>query len=133
TQGAAIKRAGVNHRAWVFLYERLIREVWGLRETIGTVSGQNPGLKAPPRLATSIRDVSLQLKVPPRQRRWKQILHHPSCAVYQQTPAGKALVHRARMPSVSPRKRGQENSVFAAALPRSVVVEGTFQASTTPL
>ncbi|CAM9235116.1 unnamed protein product [Ectocarpus sp. 13 AM-2016] len=127
TQGAAIKRAGVNHRAWVFLYERLIREVWGLRETIGTVSGQNPGLKAPPRLATSIRDVSLQLKVPPRKRRWKQILHHPSCAVYQQTPAGKALVHRARMPSVSPRKRGQENSVFAAALPRSVVVEGTFQ------
>lgn len=59
--------------------------------------------------------------------------HHPSCAVYQQTPGGKALVHRARMPSVSPRKRGQENSVFAAALPRSVVVEGTFQASPAPL
>lgn len=53
--------------------------------------------------------------------------HHPSCAVYQQTPGGKALVHRARMPSVSPRKRGRRVSMFAAALPRSVVVEGTFQ------
>lgn len=53
--------------------------------------------------------------------------HHPSCAVYQQTPGGKALVHRARMPSVSPRKKGQKVSVFAASLPRSVVVEGTFQ------
>lgn len=55
--------------------------------------------------------------------------HHPSCAVYQQTPGGKALVHRARMPSVSPRKKGQKVSVFATALPRSVVVEGTFQVS----
>eukprot|EP00752_Nemacystus_decipiens_P007719 g6902.t1 len=127
TQGADIKRTGMNHRAWVFLYERLIREVWGLRETIGTVSGQNPSLRAPPRLVTGIRDVSLQMEVSPRQRRWKQILHHPSCAVYQQTPGGKALVHRARMPSVSPRKKGQKVSVFAAALPRSVVVEGTFQ------
>lgn len=36
-------------------------------------------------------------------------------------------MHRARMPSVSPRKKGQTVSVFAAALPRSVVVEGTFQ------
>eukprot|EP00903_Cladosiphon_okamuranus_P019148 g17614.t2 len=127
TQGADIRRTGMNHRAWVFLYERLIREVWGLRETIGTVSGQNPSLRAPPRLATGIRDVSLQMEVPPRQSRWKQILHHPSCAVYQQTPGGKALVHRARMPSVSPRKKGQRVSTFAAALPRSVVVEGTFQ------
>lgn len=31
------------------------------------------------------------------------------------------------MPSVSPRKKGQKVSVFAATLPRSVVVEGTFQ------
>ncbi|CAM9111294.1 unnamed protein product, partial [Hapterophycus canaliculatus] len=131
--GADIRRSGVdhrsgmNHRAWVFLYERLIREVWGLREIIGTVSGQNPSLRAPPRLATRIRDVSLQLQVSPRQSRWKQILHHPSCAVYQQTPGGKALVHRARMPSVSPKKKGLSASVFAASLPRSVVVEGTFQ------
>ncbi len=27
TQGADIRRTGMNHRAWVFLYERLIREV----------------------------------------------------------------------------------------------------------
>lgn len=38
-------------------------------------------------------------------------------------------MHRARMPSVSPRKKGQKFLVFAAALPRSVVVEGTFQVS----
>lgn len=49
-------------------------QVWGLRETIGTVSGQNPSLRAPPRLATGIRGVSLQMEVPPRQSRWKQIL-----------------------------------------------------------
>lgn len=49
-------------------------QVWGLRETIGTVSGQNPSLRAPPRLATGIRDVSLQMEVSPRQSRWKQIL-----------------------------------------------------------
>lgn len=62
-------------------------QVWGLRETIGTVSGQNPSLRAPPRLATGIRDVSLQLHVPPRQSRWKQIL--VSCTaifLQRQTP-----------------------------------------------
>ena len=63
------------------------------------------------------------------------IQHNPSCAVYQQTPGGKALVHRARMPSVDVKKKSQgasaSASVFAAALPRSVVVEGTFQVRTT--
>lgn len=53
--------------------------------------------------------------------------HHPSCAVYQQTPGGKALVHRAKMPAVYIKAKGEAASIFAAALPRSVVVEGTFQ------
>lgn len=55
------------------------------------------------------------------------VQHHPSCAVYQQTPRGKALVHRAKMPAVYAKTKGEAASIFAAALPRSVVVEGTFQ------
>lgn len=39
---------------------------------------------------------------------------------------GKTLVHRAKMVEVAP-KEGEPESVFAAVLPRSVVVKGTFQ------
>lgn len=53
--------------------------------------------------------------------------YHPSCAVYQQTPEGKTLVHRAKMSSVYSRRKVRTASVFAASLPRTVVVEGTFQ------
>lgn len=48
--------------------------MWGLRDTIGTVEGQYPSLKAPPRLATSLRDVCLQLEMPARRSRWRPIL-----------------------------------------------------------
>lgn len=53
--------------------------------------------------------------------------YNPSCAVYQQTPAGKAMVHRAKMPAVYTGKKREMSKTFTAALPRSVVVEGTFQ------
>lgn len=55
------------------------------------------------------------------------VQYNPSCAVYQQTPAGKAMVHRAKMPTVQSGKRRHAAHIFAAELPRSVVVEGTFQ------
>lgn len=88
-------------------------QVWGLRETIGTVSGQNPSLRAPPRLATGIRDVSLQMEVSPRQSRWKQILvshlrcsslhycTHPACSSRQNGPVGSSsAVHGATSTAV---------------------------------
>lgn len=42
---------------------------------------------------------------------------------------GKTLVHRAKMVEVAP-KEGEPESVFAAVLPRNVVVKGTFQVYT---
>lgn len=41
---------------------------------------------------------------------------------------GKTLVHRAKMVEVEP-LQGESESVFAAAFPRSMVVQGTFQVS----
>jgi len=49
-----------------------------------------------------------------------------SCAIYQQEPLGKKLVHRAKMEEVMPQD-GEPELVFAAYLPRIAVVQSTFQ------
>lgn len=49
-----------------------------------------------------------------------------SCAIYQQEPLGKKLVHRAKLVEVTPQD-GEPRLVFAAYLPRSAVVQSTFQ------
>lgn len=52
-----------------------------------------------------------------------------SCAIYQQEPLGKKLLHRAKMVEVTPQD-GEPELVFAAYLPRSAVVQSTFQVFT---
>ncbi|CAM9724235.1 unnamed protein product [Scytosiphon promiscuus] len=117
----------VNQRKWPFLYERLVKEVWGVQDSIGMVPGQDPDLRAPAARAASLREVSVRLDPQTAGNKRKSgILPNLSCAIYQQQPMGKALLHRAKMVEVAS-QQGEPRLVFAAGLPRSVVVEGTFQ------
>ncbi|CAM9111216.1 unnamed protein product, partial [Hapterophycus canaliculatus] len=117
----------VNQRKWPFMYERLVKEMWGVQESIGMVPGRDPDLRAPTPRAASIREVSVRLDTQTAgNKRRSGILPKLSCAIYQQQPMGKALLHRAKMLEVTPQE-GEPATVLAAALPRNVVVEGTFQ------
>ncbi|CAM9304257.1 unnamed protein product [Ectocarpus fasciculatus] len=117
----------VNQRKWPFMYERLVKEVWGVRDSIGMVPGQDPDLRAPALRAACLREVSLQFQPPAAGSRKSGVfLPNLSCAIYQQQPMGKTLVHRTKMVQVAPQE-GELGTVYAAALPRSAVVQGTFQ------
>eukprot|EP00904_Undaria_pinnatifida_P005038 jgi/Undpi1/1664/HiC_scaffold_11.g05054.m1 len=117
----------VNQRKWPFLYERLVKELWGVQNSIGLVPGKDPDLTAPASRVACVREISIHLQPKTKGgKRNDKILPSLSCAVFQQEPTGKTLVHRAKMVLSEP-EDGDSGSVYAAALPRSAVVQGTFQ------
>lgn len=116
----------VNQRKWVFMYERLIKEIWGLQDSIGMVPGQDPDLRAPSPATICIREISVQMEPTTDGKQNINLLTNLSCSLYQQKATGKVLVYSAKLVNGAPRD-GEPGMVLAAALPRTAVLQGTFQ------
>ncbi|CAM9208714.1 unnamed protein product, partial [Discosporangium mesarthrocarpum] len=121
----------VNQRKWVFYYERVIDQIWGLKNSIGMVPGQDPHLRAPMEPPIDLGMVLLEIKPGGDVKDVAAILWTPFCAIWQQSSngKGKTLVSRMPMGPSSPSKGngGIGGTVFAATMPPGVQVEGTFQ------
>ncbi|CAM9328489.1 unnamed protein product [Choristocarpus tenellus] len=129
----------VNQRKWVFYYERVIDQIWGLKNSIGMVPGQDPNLRIPVEPPISLGTVLVEIQPGRDLKDVATVLRKPTCTIWQQWPKGKTLVCRMSMlerdstmgtgPSSgsSNRTSGTVGTVFEASLPPGVQVEGTFE------